>query len=90
MEISLSPLFGLKGSDVCDDELSLLSEILKKISEIHAVNACVLGEGNFPLARVKQRLTDGDRDRERLYAGGRGEVSEVGDGRMHTFKRQEV
>lgn len=51
---------------------------------------CVLGEGNFPLARVKQRLTDGDRDRERLYAGGRGEVSEVGDGRMHTFKRQEV
>ena len=52
---------------------------------------CVLGEGNFPLARVKQRLTDGDRqtdrDRERLCAGGSREVSEVGDGRMHTFKR---
>lgn len=30
-----------------------------------AVNMCVLGEGNFPLARVKQRLTDGDRDRQR-------------------------
>ena len=25
---------------------------------------CVLGEGNFPLARVKQRLTDGDGDRQ--------------------------
>lgn len=53
MGIWLSPLFGLKGSDVCDEELYLLSVV----SNLQYM--CVCAGGSFPLQEE-----NGERDRQ--------------------------